>query len=99
MRTTRRSFLRLAGAGAAAATVRLDAAPAFAQASHAGKLGVLAIRAGVAAPVGAAGLRGTEWWLERGNRAGGVPRRPPQPLPGEGASPKDTRRRHREAGL
>src|SRR2546428_6946995 len=72
MRTTRRSFLRLAGAGAAAATVRLDAAPAFAQASHAVKLGVLAIRAGIAAPVGAAGLRGTEWWLERVNRAGGI---------------------------
>src|SRR2546422_8498957 len=83
MRTTRRSFLRLAGAGAAAATVRLDAAPAFAQASHAVKLGVLAIRAGIAAPVGAAGLRGTEWWLERVNRAGGVLGRPVQLVLGE----------------
>src|SRR3989442_1068451 len=90
MRTTRRSFLRLAGAGAAAATVRLDAAPAFAQASHAVKLGVLAIRAGIAAPVGAAGLRGTEWWLERVNRAGGILGRPVQLVLEEESSPKDT---------
>src|SRR2546422_7930823 len=99
MRTTRRSFLRLAGAGAAAATVRLDAAPAFAQASHAVKLGVLAIRAGIAAPVGAAGLRGTEWWLERVNRAGGVLGRPLQLLLQEGASPEDTLQRFRELVL
>jgi branched-chain amino acid transport system substrate-binding protein len=35
------------------------------------KVGVLVIRAGVAAPVGAAGLRGTEWWAgarEQGRR-------------------------------
>src|SRR3989442_9692599 len=90
MRTTRRSFLRLAGAGAAAATVRLDAAPAFAQASHAVKLGVLAIRAGIAAPVGAAGLRGTEWWLERVNRAGGILGRPVKLVLEEESSPKNT---------
>src|SRR2546427_11088681 len=95
MRTTRRSFLRLAGAGAAAATVRLDAAPAFTQASHAGKLGVLAIRAGIAAPVGAAGLRGTEGWLDRVNRAGGVLGRPARLGPAEGARPKGTAAGHR----
>src|SRR3989441_9874402 len=99
MRTTRRSFLRLAGAGAAAATVRLDAAPAFAQASHAVKLGVLAIRAGIAAPVGAAGLRGTEWWPDRVNRAGGVLGRPAQLCPAEGASPEDTVQRHTERAV
>src|SRR2546422_2794030 len=37
---SRRSFLRLMGAGAAAATVRHDAAPVFAQASSPAKLGV-----------------------------------------------------------
>src|SRR2546422_48028 len=99
MRTTRRSFLRLAGAGAAAATVRLDAAPAFAQASHAVKLGVLAIRAGIAAPVGAAGLRGTEWWLERVNRAGGILGRPVQLVLEEESSPKDTVERYRKLVL
>ena len=99
MRTTRRSFLRLAGAGAAAATVRLDAAPAFAQASHAVKLGVLAIRAGIAAPVGAAGLRGTEWWLERVNRAGGILGRPVKLVLEEESSPKDTVERYRKLVL
>src|SRR5256885_16802529 len=99
MRTTRRSFLRLAGAGAAAATVRLDAAPAFAQASHAGKLGVLAIRAGIPAPVGAAGLRGTEGWPDRGNRAGGDLRRPPPPRPPKEARPEGHRAGLREARL
>src|SRR5437763_11276709 len=99
MRTTRRSFLRLVGAGAAAATVRLDAPPAFAQASHAVKLGVLAIRAGIAAPVGAAGLRGTEWWLERVNRAGGILGRPVQLVLEEESSPKDTVERYRKLVL
>ncbi len=99
MRTTRRRFLRLVGAGAAAATVRLDAAPAFAPASHAVKLGVLAIRAGIAAPVGAAGLRGTEWWLERVNRAGGILGRPVQLVLEEESSPKDTVERYRKLVL
>src|SRR5256712_131112 len=99
MRPTRRSFLRLAGAGAAAAAVRLDAAPAFAQASHAVKLGVLAIRAGIAAPVGAAGLRGTEWWLDRVNRAGGILGRPVQLVLEEESSPKDTVERYRKLVL
>src|SRR3989338_7190153 len=36
------------------------------------KIGVIPIRAGVAAPVGAAGQRGVEGWAERGNKAGGI---------------------------
>src|SRR2546430_539631 len=99
MRTTRRSFLRLAGAGAAAATVRLGAAPAVAPGRHAVKLGVLAIRAGIAAPVGAAGLRGTEWWLERVNRAGGILGRPVKLVLEEESSPKDTVERYRKLVL
>src|SRR5437762_1857325 len=99
MRTTRRSFLRLVGAGAAAATVRLDAPPAFAQAGHPVKLGVLTIRAGIAAPVGAAGLRGTEWWLERVNRAGGILGRPVQLVVEEESNPKDTVERYRKLVL
>src|SRR5947199_9473129 len=96
MRTTRRSFLRLVGAGAAAATVRLDAPPAFAQAGHPVKLGVLTIRAGIAAPVGAAGLRGTEWWAERVNKAGGILGRPVQLVVEEESNPKDTVERYRK---
>src|SRR2546427_4485300 len=96
MRTTRRSFLRLMGAGAAAATVRHDAAPVFAQAGGPVKLGVLTIRAGIAAPVGAAGLRSTEWWLERVNKAGGILGRPVQLIVEEESNPKDTVERYRK---
>src|SRR2546430_14118771 len=76
---SRRQFLKLlsAGAGAAAAT-RLDGPSASAQATGPVKIGVLTIRAGVAAPVGAAGLRATEWWAERVNNAGGILGRPGQ---------------------
>ena len=70
MITTRRHFVKLVGGAAVAAGAGLDAGPTRAQAAPV-KLGVLAIRAGIAAPVGTAGLRGTEWWLERVNKAGG----------------------------
>src|SRR2546426_134831 len=96
MRTTRRSFLRLMGAGAAAATVRHDAAPVFSQASSPVQLGVLTTRAGIAAPVGAAGLRSTEWWLERVNKAGGILGRPVQLIVEEESNPKDTVERYRK---
>ncbi|HUG36822.1 MAG TPA: twin-arginine translocation signal domain-containing protein, partial [Candidatus Limnocylindrales bacterium] len=65
--TTRREFLT--GVGAAAVAGGAVARPGLARAqARPGvpaapvKVGVLAIRAGIAAPVGAAGLRGTEWW-------------------------------------
>src|SRR5438552_19180050 len=96
MRTTRRSLLRLMGAGAAAATMRHDAAPVFAQAGGPVKIGVLTIRAGIAAPVGAAGLRSTEWWLERVNKAGGILGRPVQLIVEEESNPKDTVERYRK---
>src|SRR2546430_9907239 len=96
MRTTRRSLLRLMGAGAAAATVRPDAAPVFAEAGGPVKIGVLPIRAGIAAPVGAAGLRSTEWWLERVNKAGGILGRPVQLIVEEESNPKDTVERYRK---
>src|SRR5438132_9752462 len=96
MRTTRRSLLRLMGAGAAAATVRHDAAPVFAQAGGPVKIGVLTIRAGIAAPVGAAGLRSTEWWRERVNKAGGIRGRPVQLIVEEESNPKDTVERYRK---
>src|SRR5213083_2061429 len=99
MRTTRRSFLRLAGTAAAVATVRLDAPAALAQAGGPVKLGVLAIRAGIAAPVGTAGLRGTEWWAERVNKAGGILGRQVQLLVEEESNPKDTVERYRKLVL
>ncbi|MBI1963454.1 MAG: ABC transporter substrate-binding protein [Candidatus Rokubacteria bacterium] len=96
MQTSRRQFLKLTGAGAAAAAARLEAAPAFAQAAGPVKIGVLAIRAGIAAPVGTAGLRGTEWWADRVNKAGGILGRPVQLVVEEESNPKDTVERYRK---
>src|SRR2546425_9844636 len=95
MRSSRRQFLQLLGAAAAAAT-GIDVPPVFAQAAGPVKIGVLAIRAGIAAPVGTAGLRGTEGWAERVNRAGGVLGRAVQLVVGEGSNPEDTVERHRQ---
>src|SRR5256886_10272008 len=95
MITTRRHFVKLVGGAAVAAGAALDAGPASAQAAPV-KLGVLAIRAGIAAPVGTAGLRSTEWWLERVNKAGGILGRPVQLIVEEESNPKDTVERYRK---
>jgi len=71
MRTTRRHFLALTGAASAATLLRLDTAPAFAQSGPV-KVGVLAAKAGVLAPVGESGLRGVTWAADRINAAGGM---------------------------
>jgi branched-chain amino acid transport system substrate-binding protein len=60
------------------------------------KVGVLAIHAGIAEPVGQAGLRGTEWWAERVNKAGGILGRPVQLVVEEESTPKDTVERYRK---
>src|ERR1700740_595838 len=103
MKTTRRRFLKGMGVVAAAGTAAFPAV-SRAQArkgvpSDPVKVGVLAIRAGIAAPVGAAGLRGTEWWVERVNRAGGILGRPVQLVVEEESSPKDTVERYRKLVL
>src|SRR3990172_7710202 len=95
---------RLAAGGAAAAGAIGFPAVARAQA-RAGvpagpvKIGVLAIRAGIAAPVGTAGLRGTEWWADRVNKAGGTLGRPVQLVVEEESNPKDTVERFRKLVL
>ena len=99
MATSRREFLKMAG-GAAAGAVGFPAV-ARAQArpgvpSDPVKIGVLTIRAGIAAPVGTAGLRGTEWWAERVNKAGGILGRPVQLVVEEESNPKDTVERYRK---
>jgi branched-chain amino acid transport system substrate-binding protein len=96
MTTTRRQFLTTLGGTAAAVGTRLGVAPAFAQTAAPVKIGVLAIRAGIAAPVGTAGLRGTEWWLERTNKAGGILGRQVQLVVEEESNPKDTVERYRK---
>ena len=100
MTTSRREFLKVAGGAAAAARGRR---PGVARAQAVKgvpmepvKIGVIAIRAGIAAPVGTAGLRGTEWWADRVNKAGGILGRQVQLVIEEESSPKDTVERYRK---
>jgi branched-chain amino acid transport system substrate-binding protein len=96
MTTSRRQFLKLAGGAAVA--VRLDAAPALAQTSPV-KVGVLAAKAGVTAPVGESGLRGTRFAVDRINAAGGILGRKIELLVEEESNPKDTVERFRKLAL
>ncbi len=100
MATTRREFLTMVGGAAAAGAV---SAPAVVRAqakkgvpTDPVKIGVVAIRAGIAAPVGTAGLRGTEWWAERVNKAGGILGRKVELVVEEESTPKDTVERYRK---
>ncbi len=100
MKSHRRAFLKAAGVAAATVAVGF---PAISRAqakkgvpSDPVKIGVLAIRAGIAAPVGAAGLRGTEWWAERVNKSGGILGRQVQLVVEEESNPKDTVERYRK---
>ena len=101
MATTRREFLTLVG-GAAAAAARCPRRRWRAAQAKKGvptdpvKIGVVAIRAGIAAPVGTAGLRGTEWWAERVNKAGGILGRKVELVVEEESTPKDTVERYRK---
>jgi branched-chain amino acid transport system substrate-binding protein len=97
MRTTRRRFLGLMG-GAAVAAARLDTPPAVGQATPV-RIGVLAAKAGVTAPVGESGLRGTQFAVERINAAGGILGRKIELLVEEESSPKDTVERFRKLTL
>jgi branched-chain amino acid transport system substrate-binding protein len=101
MTTTRRAFLTGVGAAVLASTGprRLSAQPRPGVPAEPLRVGVLAIRAGVAAPVGAAGLRATEWWAERTNKAGGILGRPVQLVVEEESTPKDTVERYRKLVL
>jgi branched-chain amino acid transport system substrate-binding protein len=99
MRTTRRQFLKISGAAAVAgATMPLHQAPALAQAGPV-KIGVLAAKAGVTAPVGESGLRGTQWAVERINAGGGVLGRKVELVVEEESNPKDTVERFRKLVL
>ncbi len=98
MRLTRRHFLKLTGAGAAAGTLPLEIAPALAQAGPV-KIGVLAAKAGVTAPVGESGLRGTQWAADRINAGGGILGRRVELVVEEESNPKDTVERFRRLVL
>ena len=98
MRTTRRQFLVLSGGALGTAALRLDTAPALAQNAPV-KIGVLAAKAGVLAPVGESGLRGVQWATERVNAAGGILGRRIELVVEEESSPKDTVERFRKLSL
>jgi branched-chain amino acid transport system substrate-binding protein len=99
MRMTRRQFVKVSGAAAvASATVRLHPIPALAQSGPV-KIGVLAAKAGVTAPVGESGLRGTQWAVERINAAGGILGRKVELVVEEESNPKDTVERFRKLVL
>jgi branched-chain amino acid transport system substrate-binding protein len=103
MTTTRRAFLAGSVAAVAAGT-GLARRPAAAQPrpgvpAEPVRIGVLAARAGITAPVGAAGLRGTEWWTERVNAGGGILGRRVQLVVEEESNPKDTVERFRRLVL
>ena len=76
MTTSRREFLkagrRRGGAVPSRPRRSREPRPRRACPTEPVKIGVIAIRAGIAAPVGTAGLRGTEWWADRVNKAGGI---------------------------
>ncbi len=96
MRTTRRRFLGLLGG--AAASARLGPVPAFAQPGPI-RMGVLVIKAGVAAPVGESGLRGVTFAVDRINAAGGILGRKIELIVEEESNPKDTVERFRKLAL
>jgi branched-chain amino acid transport system substrate-binding protein len=98
MTTTRRNFLKGLGGAAVAAGTRLDAGPAFAQSGPI-KIGVLAIKAGIAAQTGEFGLRGVQWATDRINASGGILGRKIELLVEEESSPKDTVERFRKLAL
>jgi branched-chain amino acid transport system substrate-binding protein len=98
MITTRRAFMKVLAGAAGVGGLRLDAAPAFAQSGPV-KIGVLAAKAGVTAPVGESGLRGTQFAVDRINAAGGILGRKIDILVEEESNPKDTVERFRKLAL
>jgi branched-chain amino acid transport system substrate-binding protein len=97
MHATRRTFLTVM-AGAAAGAVAGPPAPARAQ-NPPVKMGVLAAKAGVTAPVGESGLRGTQFAVDRINAAGGILGRRIELVVEEESNPKDTVERFRKLAL
>jgi len=96
MATSRREFLKVAGGAAVGLS---DFLLAGCGGTPDVKIGVLAIRAGIAAQIGTAGLRGTEWWAERVNKAGGILGRKVELIVEEESNPKDTVERYRKLVL
>ena len=98
MRMNRRQFLKVTGVTAAAAAAGVETPAAFAQSGPV-KVGVLAAKSGVLAPVGESGLRGVQWATDRINAGGGILGRKIELIIEEESSPKDTVERFRKLAL
>ena len=90
MKLTRRQAVKgLGAAGLATGTSSLLGAPAIAQNTPL-KVGILAPKAGIAGTVGECGLRGTQWAVERINKAGGIAGRKVELVVEEETNPQQT---------
>jgi branched-chain amino acid transport system substrate-binding protein len=96
--TTRRHFLAVMGGAAATAAAHGRVRPAVAEPPPV-RIGLLVIKAGVAAPVGESGLRGVRFATERINAAGGILGRKVELVLEEESSPKETVERFRKLAL
>ena len=97
MLTTRRTFLKTLG-GAATAGTAMGTAPLHAQTGPV-KIGVLGAKAGVWAPVGESGFRGTQYAVDKINAAGGILGRKVETVMEEESSPQETVERFRKLAL
>jgi branched-chain amino acid transport system substrate-binding protein len=97
MLTTRRTFLTTLG-GAAAVGTAMGTAPLYAQSGPV-KIGVLGAKAGVWAPVGESGFRGTQYAVDKINAAGGILGRKVETVLEEESSPQETVERFRKLAL
>jgi branched-chain amino acid transport system substrate-binding protein len=98
MTSSRRDFLKAAGAGGALALAPSFPAPAIAQSGPL-RLGLIAPRSGVLGTVGECGIRAAQWGAERFNKDGGIAGRKIEFIIEEETSPKDTIERFRRLVL
>lgn len=90
MKLTRRQAVKgLGAAGLTAGASSFLGAPAIAQNTPL-KIGILAPKAGIAGTVGECGLRGTQWAVERINKAGGIAGRKVELVVEEETNPQQT---------
>ena len=99
MNTKRRKLVQaIGGAGVIAAAQPYLSVPAFAQ-NKPLRIGIIAPKAGIAGTIGECGLRGTQFAVDRINRAGGIAGRKVELIVEEETNPKDSIERLRKLVL
>jgi branched-chain amino acid transport system substrate-binding protein len=94
----RRILQALGGSGVVAAASPYLSFPAFAQ-NKPLRIGIIAPKAGIAGTIGECGLRGTQFAVERINKAGGIAGRQVELIVEEETNPKDSIERLRKLVL